>query len=120
LDLVTIFHTTSDYSAGPDWLRENLAVAIAPEAADYHAIGLLYSQGGNYERALESFEAGLSIQQNSIVLLVEKALALYNLGRHQEAKVAADAALDKNPQEFLRIIAEKRFEALGQFAPNAS
>jgi tetratricopeptide (TPR) repeat protein len=73
-----------------------IASEMRQEGVSYKALELLGSAallGGNYEKALASFERALALRPNEVDAMLNKAQALCALNRFAEAEVLCDQAL---------------------------
>lgn len=62
-------------------------------------LGVFWGEAENYIRALNCFEEVIRLYPDSIDALGSKGIALHSMGRHEEALVAYDAALEIRPND---------------------
>ncbi|HWQ63145.1 MAG TPA: tetratricopeptide repeat protein [Methanospirillum sp.] len=70
------------------------AIALDPQPRVYMSKGMAQMKLGQDDKAVESFDAGLKLDETLAVLWYNKAGALYNLGKYDDAMTAVNKALE--------------------------
>ncbi len=61
--------------------------------------GILYMRSGDYERALKDYDGAIRIKDDLWEAQVNRGAALFNLNRHEEAKVALTIGLQSEDED---------------------
>lgn len=96
--------------------------AMAAETAQYYFDqGIVYSDRGQYEKALEAYEQGLAIEPGNAHLWGAKGQTLLILKRYQEAAAAYNRSLQLDPsQEYARNGEQEALDKIGGGANTTS
>ncbi len=77
-----------------------------PPSYVYSWQGLAYYHAGMYEEAVSALEKALSLQPNSISILLRLAACYSSLGREEEARVEVAKVLKLNPKLSLAYLSK--------------
>ncbi len=86
------------------------AIEIEPAPRAYNAKGKALVKQDENEKAIEAFDAGIALDEGIADLYANKAVALMNLKRYDEAIAAIDKALELDPEWDIAITLKSTIE----------
>ncbi|MCB2156239.1 tetratricopeptide repeat protein [bacterium] len=108
--VISHFESIEQPEAGADLAASYLAKAKAPTATSYHLVGLDYMYVQQWDKALAALDKALEIAPGAVVLHYDRAVILFNLGRYDAARAAAETAMNQDYRQYQALVSQNRLD----------